>query len=317
MKYVGRKILTMLFTLLLVSFLVFLCFTVIPGDPAIARLGTDATPEAIEMLREEMGLNRPFLVRYADWLLSFARGNFGDSYSYSMSVADLLLDKVPITLAMSLMSIAMIVVISIPLGLYTARHEGSVIDKLIYALNQVIMAVPPFFSGILITLLFGIFLKLFTPGGYVSYTTDVTGFLGYLFFPSIAIALPKIAMTVKLLRSELIEEKKQDYARTAYSRGNHTGGVLYKHVLKNAMLPIITFLGMAFTDMIAGSIVVEQVFSIPGIGRILLTSISRRDYPVVMAVVVCLAAVVIVVNGVIDIIYQWIDPRIRLEGEKS
>lgn len=315
MKYVGKKILTMLLTLLLVSFLVFLCFTVIPGDPAVARLGTEATPEAIEMLREEMGLNRPFLVRFGDWLLSFLRGDLGQSYSYESSVAELLVDKVPITLTMSLMSMLLIVLAAIPLGLYTARHEGGVLDRVLYAVNQVIMAIPAFFAGILITLLFGVVLKCFTPGGYVSYTKDFPAFLGYLFFPSLAIALPKIAMTVKLLRSGLISEKKLDYARTAYSRGNHTGGVLYKHVLKNAMLPIITFLGMTFTDIIAGSIVVEQVFSIPGIGRILLTSINRRDYPVVMAIIVCLAAVVIVVSTLVDLLYQWLDPRIRLEGE--
>ncbi len=315
MKYVGKKLLTMLLTLLLVSFLVFLCFTVIPGDPASARLGTEATPEAVEMLREEMGLNRPFFVRYGDWLLSFVRGDFGESYDYEMTVGELLADKIPITLTMSLMSMLLIIVLSIPLGLYTARHEGSWADRGIYALNQVIMAVPAFFAGILITLFFGILLKMFTPGGYVSYRRDFGGFLAYMFFPSLSIALPKIAMTVKLLRSGLISEKKQDYARTAYSRGNHTGGVLYKHVLKNAMLPILTFLGMTLTDMIAGSIVVEQVFSIPGIGRVLLTAISHRDYPVVMAVIVCLAGVVILVNGLVDLLYQWIDPRIRLEAQ--
>jgi len=147
----------------------------------------------------------------------------------------------------------------------------------------------------------------------VSYTTSVAGFLGYMIFPSIAIALPKVAMTVKLLRSGLLGEKNKDYVRTAYSRGNNTTNVLYKHILKNAMLPIITFLGMTFTDIIAGSIVVEQVFGIPGIGRILLTSISNRDYPVVMAIIVCLAGAVIIINGLVDLVYQWVDPRIRLE----
>lgn len=315
MRYIGKKLLSMLAALLLVSFLVFFCFTVIPGDPAIAQLGTEATPEAVEMLREQMGLNRPFFVRYADWLMSFVRGDLGMSYNYNMSVGKLLADKIPITVTMTLLSMLLIVGISMPLGLYTARHEGGRADKIIYILNQVIMAVPAFFAGILITMLFGMVLKLFTPGGYVSYSKDFAGFLAYMFFPSLAIALPKIAMTVKLLRSSLTEEKKLDYVRTAYSRGNNTKGVLYKHIMKNALLPIITFLGMTFTDMIAGSIVVEQVFGIPGIGRILLTSISRRDYPAVMAIVVCLAAVVIVVNGIVDLLYQWLDPRIRLEGE--
>lgn len=313
MKYVGKKIVTMCLTLLLVSFLVFLCFTVIPGDAALAKLGTEATPERLEALRKEMGLDRPFFVRYGDWLLSFIKGDMGESYSYGIPVGNMLADKVPITVAMSVMSMLIIVGVSIPLGLYTAKREGSVIDRIIYALNQVIMAVPAFFAGILITIVFGIILKLFVPGGYISYTQSMAGFLGYMIFPSIAIALPKIAMTVKLLRSGLVGEKTQDYVRTAYSRGNNTKDVLYKHVLKNAILPIITFLGMTFTDIIAGSIIIEQVFGIPGIGRILMTSISNRDYPVVMAVIVCLAAVVIIVNGVVDLIYQWMDPRIRLE----
>jgi len=312
-KYVGKKVITMCLTLLLVSFLVFLCFTVIPGDPALSKLGTEATPERVEALRKEMGLDRPFMIRYGDWLISFIRGDMGESYSYGIPVSEMLVDKIPITVAMSVISILMTIGVSIPLGLYTAKHEGSVIDRIIYAVNQVFMAVPAFFAGILITLLFGIVLKFFTPGGYVSYAQSMSGFLGYMIFPCIAIALPKIAMTVKLLRSGLTGEKNKDYVRTAYSRGNNTKSVLYKHVLKNAMIPIITFLGMTFTDIIAGSIIVEQVFNIPGIGRILMTSISNRDYPVVIAIIVCLAAAVIVINTLVDLLYQWIDPRIRLE----
>lgn len=315
MKYVGKKILTMCLTLLLVSFLVFLCFAVIPGDPALAKLGTEASPERLEALRREMGLDRPFMERFGDWIISFIRGDMGESYSYGIPVKEMIADKVPITVTMSLMSMLFIIVISIPLGLYTARHEGSVADRIVYALNQTVMAVPPFFAGILITLVFGIVLKLFTPGGYVSYTDNFAGFLGYMIFPSFAIALPKIAMTVKLLRSGLIGERKMDYTRTAYSRGNRSKDVFYKHMLKNAMLPVITFLGMTFTDIIAGSIIVEQVFGIPGIGRILLTSISGRDYPVVTALIVSLAGVIIIINGLVDLLYQWVDPRIRLEEE--
>ena len=175
------------------------------------------------------------------------------------------------------------------------------------------MAIPPFFSGILITLIFGRIFKRFTPGGYVSYEKDFAGFIGYLFFPAVAIALPKAAMAVKLLRSSVIKEARLDYVRTAYSRGNRTNDVLYKHVLKNALIPVVTFLGMALADMIAGSIIIEQVFSIPGLGRILLTSISNRDYPVVMAVIVCIAVLVLVVNMAVDLIYGLIDPRITAE----
>ena len=313
MKYAGKKVLTMLLTLFAVTLFVFLAFHLISGDPVLSMLGTEATPERVEALREEMGLNDPVLVQYGRWAGSFLTGDMGTSYSYKMPVGEMVADKIPVTVTLTIMAFLMMVVISIPLGIYTAKHAGGVIDRIIYMVNQVIMAFPPFFAGILITLVFGRILKLFTPGGYVSYQKDFFGFVGYLIFPAFAIALPKAAMAVKLLRSSVIGESKLDYVRTAYSRGNNTKSVLYRHVLKNALIPVITFLGMALTDMIAGSIIIEQVFSIPGLGRILLTSISNRDYPVVMAVIVCIATLVLVVNMIVDIIYGLVDPRISIE----
>lgn len=310
-KKLLKKAISTIATLLLVSFLVFLAFSVISGDAAAAKLGTEATPERLEQMREEMGLNRPFFVRYFDWLVSFVKGDMGISYSYGMPVGKMILDKLPITFTMTILAFAMVVAISIPVGIYAAKHQGGKVDRLILIVNQISMSVPPFFAGILITVLFGIVFKLFTPGGYVSYTKSVGGFLAYLFFPALAIAIPKAAMSVKLLRSSLLEQAKLDYTRTAYSRGNRTKDVLYKHVLQNAMIPVITFLGMALADIFTGSIIIEQVFNIPGIGRILLTSISNRDYPVVMAIIVCLAFAVIVINFLVDMIYHLVDPRIR------
>lgn len=314
MKYAGKKIISMLATLLIVSFLVFLAFAVIPGDPAVSKLGTQATPERLEALREEMGLNRPFLVRYGTWLMDVCRGDFGTSYSYGTSVSAMVLEKLPITLCLTGMSFLLMLVCAIPLGIYTAKHEGGRVDRIILVINQIIMAVPPFFAGILITYLFGLILRWFQPGAFVSYQVHVGKFLYYLIFPAVAIALPKIAMTVKLLRSSLIEEAKKDYVRTAYSKGNRTNAVLYHHVLKNAMIPVVTFLAMTLTDMVAGSVIMEQVFSIPGIGRILITSISNRDYPVVEAIIVLLALIVVVVNLLADILCRVIDPRIRRDG---
>lgn len=313
MKYVVRKILTMILTLLAVTFFVFLSFHVISGDPATSMLGTEATPQKVAALREELGLNDPVLVQYGRWAAGLLHGDMGTSYSYRMPVTGMVANKIPVTITLTLMAFVLMVMISIPLGIYTAKHEGGVVDRIIYIINQIIMAIPPFFSGILITLIFGRIFKLFTPGGYVSYEKDFAGFIGYLFFPAVAIALPKAAMAVKLLRSSVIKEAKLDYVRTAYSRGNRTNDVLYKHVLKNALIPVVTFLGMALADMIAGSIIIEQVFSIPGLGRILLTSISNRDYPVVMAVIVCIAVLVLVVNMAVDLIYGLIDPRITAE----
>lgn len=313
MKYIGKKLATMLITLLGISFLVYLAFDIIPGDAALAALGTDATPESLEALREQLGLNRPFLQRYFEWLFNFIRGDFGTSYKYHIPVADMIVSKLPITVIMAMISFFIMVVISLPIGIYTAKHSGKWADHLIMTVNQVMMSVPHFFMGIMITYFFGLVLKLFTPGGFVSYETDFRGFLAYIIFPCIAIAIPKIAMSVKLLRSSCIEEAKKDYVRTAYSKGNNTNKVLYKHVLRNAIIPVVTLWGMTLADMLVGSIVIEQVFNIPGIGRILLTSISYRDYPVVETIIILIAFVVIVSNFCVDIIYQLIDPRISVQ----
>lgn len=313
MNGTGKKVVSMILTLLVISVLVFLAFSVIPGDPASSILGTQATPAKLEALRETMGLNQPLPLRYGKWLIQLLQGDMGTSYSYQIPVTSMIADKIPVTLTLTLFSFVMMISISIPLSIYTAKHEGSRIDQIIFILNQIMMAIPPFFSGILITLLFGAVLHWFTPGGYVSYQSSLTGFLGYLIFPAFAIALPKAAMAVKLLRSSLIGEAKMDYVRTAYSRGNRTKDVFYHHMFKNAVIPVITFWGMTLADMIAGSIIIEQVFSIPGLGRILISSIANRDYPVVQAIIICIAGIIIIVNFLVDLIYKWIDPRITLE----
>ena len=313
MKYIIKKVISMIITLVVVSLCVFLAFSIIPGDPALKKLGTEASPELIAQTREQMGLNDPVIVRYFRWFGAFLQGDMGKSYNYSVPVAGMILNKIPITLTMAIMPFLLTIVVSIPMGIITAKHEGGILDRVVTVINQVIMAVPPFFSGILITFIFGMIFKLFKPGGFISYSEDFAGFVGYLIFPSIAVALPKIAMTVKMLRGSVIDEAKKDYTRTAYSRGNNTNGVLYRHVLKNALIPVITFLGMLLADMIAGSIVIEQVFGIPGISRILLTSISNRDYPVVEAIIMGIAMIVIVTNLLVDIIYRIVDPRIGIE----
>ncbi|WP_022776990.1 ABC transporter permease [Butyrivibrio sp. AE3009] len=313
MRYIIKKFFMMILTLIVVSICVFLAFNLIPGDPVVRMLGLEASPELVWQTREKLGLNDPFIVRYFRWFTSFLRGDFGTSYSYSVPVAGMIANKIPITLTLGLIAFCLTVIVSIPLGIITAKHENGVLDRIITVFNQIIMACPPFFSGILITFVFGMILRVFTPGGFVSYKDDFGGFVRYLIFPAVAISLPKTAMTVKLLRGSLIDEAGKDYARTAYSRGNNTNGVLYRHVLKNAMIPVVTFLGMALADMVAGSLVIEQVFSIPGISRILLTSISNRDYPVVEAIIMGIASIVIVINLLVDVVYRIIDPRIEAE----
>ncbi len=292
MKYIAKKFGSLLLTLLLVSFLSFFAFSVIPGDAAKSQLGTEATPERIEALQKEMGLDRPVLERYASWVTGFFHGDLGTSYSYSMPVGELIRDKVPITIAITVIAFLMILVVSIPI-------------------NQVIMSVPGFFIGILITYLFGLILKWFQPGAYVPISENFSGFIGYLVAPSAAIALPRCSMAVKMLRSSVLSQLDADYVRTAYSRGNSTRRVMYHHVLKNALIPVLTFWGMTIADIVANSIILEQVFSIPGMGNLLITSISNRDYPVVQGILVLIAALIIIINFVVDLLYGRIDPRIR------
>ena len=310
MRYTLRKISTTLATLAAVSFFTFLAFHLIAGDPATTLLGTEATPERVAALRSEMGLDAPLLLRYLRWLAAFVSGDMGQSHSYNIPVHTLIGDKIPITLTLTALAFVMIVALAVPLGIHAARRVGRPADRAIMAAGQIIMAVPPFFAGILLTLVFGLVLRFFTPGAYISYKENGAGFLAYLIWPALAIALPKAAMAAKLLRGSLISELGQDYVRTAYGKGLSSRQVLYRHVLRNAIIPLITFLGMALAEMLVGSIIIEQVFGIPGMGRILLNAIGGRDYPVVMAVITCFAFFVLMANMIVDLGYGLADPRI-------
>lgn len=314
MKYMIKKITTLIITLLLVSVVTFVAFSVIPGDPASTKLGTYATLERIEALREEMGLNKPLPQRYADWLGGALKGDFGESYQYDgVPVSELLNQRLPVTVALALMSFLIILVISIPMGIVSARKEGTWIDVFINMFTQVTMAIPAFFLGMILTYFFGLVLKFFQPGKFVMPQENLGKCLAYLIFPAVAIALPKIAMVVKFLRNSVLSEVKKDYVRTAYSKGNRTKKVLYIHVFQNALIPVITFIAMVAAEILAGSIVVEQVFSVTGMGRLLVTAITNRDYPIVQAVVLYITVIVILINFIVDILYQFVDPRVRTE----
>ena len=312
MKYAIKKFLTLIITLFIVSLLAFLAFQVIPGDPTTKMLGTEATEEARAALRAELGLDGPVLLRYWYWLTAFLRGDMGTSYSYQMPVSEMLADKLPITFLLSIMSFVLTVVVSIPLGILAGSAKSRGADVAITAANQMVMSVPPFFIGILATWLFGTVLRVFATGQFVSYTESWSGCLGYLLLPAASIAIPRIAMTVKMLRSSMLAELRKDYVRTARSRGAGRRQILLGHVLKNAMMPVITFLAVSAAEIMTGSIIIEQVFAIPGVSRLLLASISSRDFPVVQAIVVILAAWIVIINFLADLLYRLIDPRVRL-----
>ena len=311
MKYFFKKIVTLIITLCIVSMLVFLAFQVI-SDPATVMLGTSATPEKVAALREELGLNDPLFLRYGRWLASFVKGDYGISYSYSLPVRDMVREKLPLTVGVVLLSFVLMVVVSFPLGILCGRREGGVADHIITIAGQVGMSVPAFLLGLGLTYLFGVFFHLFTPGSYLSIRNGFWPWLGCLIFPALAIAIPRTAMTVKMLRASVIQEMGKDYVITSYSRGAGNAIVLRRHVLRNAIIPVITFIASSMSEIVANCILVEQVFALPGIGVLLLSSIGNRDFPVVQTLVVFLAVWVVVINFIADILYQLVDPRIRL-----
>ena len=313
MRYILKKAAVMLLTLLIISLLAFLAFEIIPADPVDVILGTDYTPERAETLRAELGLDVPPVQRYFDWLTGFFTGDLGISYGYRMPVSELLEGKVFVTACLSALAFVLVIIISIPVGIFLARFRGGIVDRLFSALNQICMSVPPFFIGVLFTSIFGLGMKLFIVGDFVGIDEDPGSFFTYLFFAALTIAIPKSAMTVKLLRSSIINEMHEDYVRTARSRGNGSSAILWRHVLRNSLLPVITFLAVTLADIVAGSIIIEQVFTIPGIGRMLIMSIGNRDHPVVLAIIMMISALVLFVNFLADVAYQYVDPRIRLK----
>ncbi len=313
MKYVLKKLITLLLALFLISVIVFFAFSVIPADAAIAKLGTNATPERIEQLREAMGLNKSVFERYGIWLAGAVRGDFGNSLQYTnKTVTSLVGSRIGNSAILSLISFIMVVVVSIPLGIFSAKRRSAVGRGAMTTVTQITMGIPSFFLGVLITYLFSIILKMFKLGNFVSPAKSFWGAVGYLVFPAIAIALPKIAMTVKFMTTSIRTELHKEYVRTAYSKGQTRNGVLYRHVLINSMIPVITFMGVIVAEIVAGSIIVEQVFSVPGIGTLLITAITNRDYPVVEAVVLLIAFFVILINFIVDMIYKAIDPRVKV-----
>ena len=288
----------------------------IPGDSALLALGMEATDEQIAAARAAMGLDRSFTAQYISWLLDFLTGNLGNSSRFmGAPVSDLILERLPVTFSLAGLSFIFVILIALPVSLLTTKNENSLTDRTTNTISALGISMPGFFLGLLFIWIFGISLKLFIPGSYISYRDDSAGFLAYLVFPALAIAIPNAALVIKFLRSSIFRELKNDYIRTARSKGGSQPQVLRRHALKNASLPAITLLGIIAGEIFSGSIVIEQVFGIPGLGRLLITSIHARDFLVVKTLVIYIAFIVIFANTLADIILQMIDPRIRLTGK--
>jgi ABC-type dipeptide/oligopeptide/nickel transport system permease component len=314
MKFVLNRLLITLLTLFLVSVITFAAFHIIPGDPAAVMLGIEATPGQLAGLRAEMNLDKSLPVQYALWLGKFFTGNLGNSVRFrGEPIAGMVLDRLPVTFSLAILSIGFILLIAIPTALLPSGKEDSPFDRIINVLTTIMISFPGFFLGVLLIWIFGVILRFFVPGAYVSYQQDFGGFIAYLIFPALAIALPNAAIMVKFLRSSILQQLRSDYVRTAYSKGNSRRRVLYRHVLKNAAVPAVTLMGMITADVFSGSIIIEQVFTIPGIGRLLIASITSRDFNMAQVLVVYIAFIVVLANTLADIAIQIIDPRIRVK----
>ena len=315
MHFVLKRTGTALVTVFLVSVFSFLAFSVIRGDPASLMLGTNATEEQLAGFREEAGINRSIPARYVEWLGHFLCGNWGYSLRFQgTEIASMILERLPVSFTLALLAFIFILIIAVPVSLLTSLREDSLSSRMVNVGTAIGISFPNFFLGVLIIWVFGIILRLFSVGVYVDYRTDFSVFIGSLCFPALAIAIPNAAILTKFLRSSIFKEQHADYVRTARSKGAGPFLALRRHVLRNALIPSVTVLGMIIAEIFSGSIVIEQVFGIPGTGRLLIAAISSRDYPLIQTLVVLIAVMVIAANTLADIAIQIIDPRIRLKG---
>ncbi len=313
MRYAVKRVGSFAVTMLLVAVLTFAAFSVVSGDPAQRLLGTSATPERLAALREELGLNAPAPERFLKWLGGFFTGDLGVSFSYKQPVSELLGSKLPVTLTLTAMSFLLIVLFSFPLGLIPSGAGGRFIGGVRAAFNQLSMAAPPFVLGVGISWICGVVLRMFTPGAFPDPGTDPAGELRYLLFPAVSMAVPRVAMTVRMLRSGVESELHKDYVRAAAARGASGAFILRRHVLRNVLASSVTFLGQTMAEIVGAGVVIEQVFAVPGLGRLLISSVLTRDYPVVQAAVVLLAFWVCLAGAAADLVNRLADPRLRAE----
>jgi peptide/nickel transport system permease protein len=310
-----KRFATFLATLLVASAVVFAVLELLPGNAAEVILGDTATPEAVAALQAKLGLDRPPLQRYTDWVGGWLQGRSADSISYGSPTAELIAERLRVTLPLAVMAMALTVVLALGLGVYAASRHNRAGDVGVMAASQLGVAVPNFWFAILLILLFAVKLQWVSAGGFPGWTEDDGGGLWdgvqALLLPALSLALVQAAILARVTRSAVLEVMREDFVRTARAKGLTRRQALWRHVLRNAMIPVLTVSGLQFANLITGTIVVENVFVLPGIGRLVFQAISNRDLVVVRDVVMLLAGVVVLVNFVVDVLYAVIDPRLR------
>ncbi|HLP69208.1 MAG TPA: ABC transporter permease [Rhizobium sp.] len=306
-----RRVVALLLTLLAVSALVFVVMDALPGDPAAIMLGTSASPDTLVALRHELGLDRPLLLRYFMWLASAARGDFGTSYVYGVPVSELLAERLAITIPLTAIAVFLSVAIAVPLGAFSAARRNSAFDHVVGVVSQLFIAVPGFWVALLLILLFSVRLRIMPSGSFPGWESSLWAALKSLVLPAVALALPQAGVLTRVTRSAVLEVLNEDYVRTARAKGLPQRVALWRHAVPNAMVPVVTILGLQFTFLVAGAILVENLFNLPGLGRLAYQSLMQRDVVVLQDVVLFFAGLVVVVNFLVDLSYLFFDPRLR------
>lgn len=309
--YLIKKLITLIILLTAVSLSVFAVLFVLPGDPAQIILGLNATPETLAALRADLGLDQPFWTQYTSWIGDLLTGRGSRSIVYDLPVLDLIASRLLVTGPLALLAVIFSLSVALPLGIYAARRRNRNGDTAVMVFTQVGLAIPEFWLGILLILLMSVHLGLFPAGGFPGWGTDFAGSLKALILPAVALGMIRAAILARITRSSMLEVLGEDYVRTARAKGLRERTVIYVHALKNALIPVVTILGLQVGQLLAGAIIIENVFYLPGLGRLVFQAIGQRDLPVVREVVLFMAAAVVIVNFLVDLAYTGLDPRIR------
>jgi len=305
-----RRLGSFVLTLLVASVLVFAILDLLPGNAAAILLGTAARPDTIAALEQQLGLDQPAHIRYLMWIVGAFTGDLGDSGSYGVPVAGLIAERLAVTMPLALLALTIAAGIGIPLGVAAAAHWRRGTDRAASVFSQVGIAIPDFWFGLILILVFSSTLQWFSAGGFPGWGDPVTA-LKSLLLPAIALALPQAAILTRVTRSAVLDIAGEDFIRTAQAKGLSESQVLWKHAVRNALVPIATIIGLQFSFLIAGAVLVENVFNLPGIGRLAFQALSQRDLVVIRNVAMFFAGLVILVNFLVDLSYLWLDPRLR------
>ena len=311
LHYLLKRTGSLLATLLVASLIVFIVIEVVPGDPASYMLGMNAQPDTVAALRAELGLDQSRVARYLSWVSGMLQGDFGRSYTYRTPVAEMVAERLWISLPLALYALALSTLLAFPAGIWAASRRGGAVDTTVMGLTQLGIAIPNFWFALLLVLLFAVNLGWFSAGGFSGWDAGIVAGMKSLTLPAVSLALPQAAILTRVMRSSLLDVLGEDFMRTARAKGLSARQAMLRHALRNAMIPVLTIMGLQFSFLIAGAIIIENVFFLPGLGRLIFQSIAQRDLIVVESVIMLLVFAVVMVTFLVDLAYAWVDPRLR------